>query len=86
MTDSSPSAGVADERSFYATRGVFEELPGRVADGYAWPAYDRCSLDRVPGTAARALGVDFDRSLPTGTVPDGDYQNVVVLLIDVSLC
>jgi len=82
VTDSPPSAGVADERSFYATRGVFEALPGRVADGYVWPEYERCSLDRVPGTAARALGVDLDRSLPTETVPDGDYQNVVVLLID----
>lgn len=82
MTDSSSSAGVTDERSFYATRGVFEGLPGRVADGYAWPAYDQYSLDRVPGTAARALGVDLDRSLPAETVPAGDYQNVVVLLID----
>jgi arylsulfatase A-like enzyme len=82
VTDSSASTGVTDEESFYATQGVFEELPGRVADGYAWPAYDRYSLDRVPGTAARALGVDLDRSLPTETVPAGDYQNVVVLLLD----
>ena len=82
MTDSSPSTGVTDEASFYATQGAFEGLPGQVADGYAWPAYDSHSLDRVPGTAAAALGVEFDRSLPAAAVPDGDYQNVVVLLID----
>ena len=82
MTDSSPSTGVTDESSFYATRGAFEGLPGRVADGYAWPAYDSHSLDRVPGTAAAALGVGFDRSLPAAAVPDGEYENVVVLLID----
>lgn len=82
MTDSSPSTGVTDESSFYATRGAFEGLPGRVADGYAWPAYDSHSLDRVPGTAAAALGVEFDRSLPAAAVPDGEYENVVVLLID----
>jgi hypothetical protein len=82
VTDSSPSTGVTDESSFYATRGAFEGLPGRVADGYAWPAYDSHSLDRVPGTAAAALGVEFDRSLPAAAVPDGEYENVVVLLID----
>jgi len=82
VTDSSPSTGVTDETSFYATRGAFEGLPGRVTDGYAWPAYDSHSLDRVPGTAAAALGVEFDRSLPAAAVPDGEYENVVVLLID----
>ncbi len=80
MTDS--SSPVADERSFYATRDTLDGVPGGVADGYARPAYDRWSLDRVPGTAAEALGVDFDRSLPATAVPSGDYRNVVVLLID----
>lgn len=57
-------------------------LPGECRDGYAWPAYGDYSFDRVPGTAARALGVELDRALPPATVPDGDYERVVVLLID----
>lgn len=57
-------------------------LPGVRRDGYVWPAYDDYSFDRVPGTAARALGVDLDRALPPATVPDGDYERVVVLLVD----
>jgi predicted AlkP superfamily pyrophosphatase or phosphodiesterase len=56
--------------------------PGTIRDGYAFPAYDGRCFARVPGTVGAALDADVGRSLPAELIPDGDFENVVVLLID----
>jgi hypothetical protein len=64
------------------TDPIDAELPGTERDGYVFPDYGGHCFARVPGTAAAALGADVGPSLPDGTLPDGDFERVVVLLVD----
>lgn len=57
-------------------------LPGETRNGYVFPAYDERCFARVPGTVGATLGVDNWRSLPDDVLPDGEFEHVVVLLID----
>ena len=61
--------------------GDFEPA-GDSQDGYVYPAYDDRCFARVPGTAGDVLGVDVGPSLPAAAVPDGSFEQVVVVVLD----
>ncbi|MFC7136622.1 alkaline phosphatase family protein [Halobaculum litoreum] len=73
MSDDAPDRGPGTDEA------AEERLPD---DDYLFPAYADYCFANVPGTVASVLGADAGRRLPSDTVPDGEYSNVVVVLVD----
>jgi len=58
------------------------DLPGTRRDGYVFPDYGGYCFANVPATVGDVLGADVGRPLPADALPDGEFSNVLVLLVD----